>query len=119
MMANYSHLVSNLIYIYLAIYWKVTVFSFYLICSICLFYALLTFRIGNVAIEIYKHSGLLEQTDLKMAGIITKKFNQRVQGEFISLRSKFWRWQMNIFVVCVSLGFATTLIYRERDQLNS
>lgn len=57
--ATYSHLLSNMIFIYIAIYYKVTVYSLILITQVCLFYVKVTYKINKRSIEIFEESGLL------------------------------------------------------------
>jgi hypothetical protein len=69
--------------------------------------------------DTYFESGLLTQCDLKMAGLITKKFMSRTSREFINLRSRFWKFQTTLFAILASLGFTSTILYRYRDFLNN
>lgn len=71
---TYSHLLTNFIFVYIAIYYKVTLYSLVMVTSVSVFYVQLSSRSHVRAMDTYHESALLEQTDLKMAGLITKKF---------------------------------------------
>lgn len=118
-LCTYSHLLTNFIFIAIALWWKITIYSFVLVSSTCLFYVLLAYRANKRAMDTYFESGLLTQCDLKMAGLITKKFMSRTSREFINLRSRFWKFQTTLFAILASLGFTSTILYRYRDFLNN
>ena len=90
-LTTYSHLFTNFIIIYIAIWVKVTVYSMFLLATISLFYIMVSMRISKSSMEIYRESGLLEQTELKIAGLIAKKYAQKTSREFLQLRSRFWK----------------------------
>jgi Ca2+/Na+ antiporter len=116
--AQYSHLATNFIFMYIAIYVKVTFFMFINVICISYFYLRMSTKINRRAMEVFHESGLQGQTDLKMAGLITKKYNIAVSVEFNALRNKLWKIQFLILSLAICIGFSSTLIYRFRDFLD-
>jgi hypothetical protein len=73
-MASYGHILNNLIIVIIAINYNVSFFMCFNIGCVCLFYSVASWRMNNSAMRCYQESGLQDQTDLKIAKMITKNY---------------------------------------------
>jgi hypothetical protein len=71
-LANYGHVVSNLLIVATAIFYNVSFFLCFNIICVCVFYSTAILRLNRRAEHDFQASGLLHQTSLKVAGILTK-----------------------------------------------
>jgi fatty acid desaturase len=83
---------------------------------VCLNYAHCAYKINQVARAFFKESGILNQVDLKMANMITKKFKVKTSFEYLKIRQRIWKFQMILLVVVSIIGFPTTLIQKIRRK---
>lgn len=85
---------------------------------ICFFYVKTTTKLYKRSFSEHIESGLQSQTDLRMAGLITKKYNIGAYYEFFNLRNKLWKTQIIVFTVFCLLAFPTTMIGDIREKLD-
>jgi hypothetical protein len=115
--ANYGHIFSNLIIVYVAIHVSVSITMAFMIMCCCSYYLIATYRLHIRAMKNYRLSGLLGQTDLNIANIVTKQFKIGAFYEFLKVRSRIWEIQVTFLVLVAILGFPTSLIEKIRSDL--
>ena len=114
--AIYGGVVGNMIIVYLAIYYNVSFLMAFNLFCICAYYMLAVNRLQKKAMQTYQVSGLLSQTDLKNAGIISKQYKITAFNEFLKVRTQVWKFQMGMFVLCAVAGFPSPLIEETKRQ---
>lgn len=90
-LASYGHFFTNALVVLVAIFSQVSIFMCINVAFVCYYYCVSTVRISRKARENFKESGLLSQADLKLAGMITKRYNTQVYFEFMTLRQNVWK----------------------------
>lgn len=72
----YGHFVNNAIIIYLAIYYNVNFVMFVNLVCLSVFYLLTTIQMNNISNKLALETGIQTQCDLRIASIVSKKYNQ-------------------------------------------
>jgi Ni/Fe-hydrogenase subunit HybB-like protein len=85
-LALYGHIINNLIIVYLALKYNISIFMCFNIFCVCYFYMMSTYRLNQRANKNAYRSGVQSQCDLKMAQLITKRFKNDSFYEFLNLR---------------------------------
>ena len=114
--ATYGHFINNLVIIYISIFSNISFFMCLNIFCVCLNYAMCTQNLNVIAKNYYVQFGVLNQVDLKMAKMITKKYKIAASFEYLRIRGLFWKIQTVILVVVCIFGFPTTLIQVQRAK---
>jgi hypothetical protein len=85
-LATYGHIFNNLVIIYIAIYCNISLFMCLNIFCVCLNYARCTLNLNVIAENYYVQFGVLNQVDLKMANMVTKKYKTAASFEYLRIR---------------------------------
>jgi hypothetical protein len=116
-LANYGHIINNLLIVLTAIFYNVSFFLCFNICCVCFLYAVAIVRLNSRAEHDFKASGLLHQTSLKVANILTKQYKVGAFYEYLRIRKTVWKVQLVVLVLACCIGFPTTLLSLLRNKL--
>jgi hypothetical protein len=101
----------------LAIFYNVSFFMLFNICCVCFYYTIASVRLYKRAVKSFETSGLLNQTDLKISNMLTKKYKIGAFYEFLTIRETMWKIQFAVLVIACCIGFPTTLLQLLRKKL--
>ena len=89
--ANYGHILNNLLTVLTAVYFNVSFFLWFNVICVCFFYSVTILKLNKKAEHDFKASGLLHQTSLKVANILTKQYKIGAFQESLKVRKILWR----------------------------
>ena len=115
--AQYGHIINNLLTVLTAVFFNVSFFLWFNVICVCIFYSLTIIKLNKKAEHDFRASGLLHQTSLKVANILTKQYKIGGFQESLKLRKILWRIQLVMVVVACCLGFPSTLLSLLRSKL--
>lgn len=89
--------------------------AFNVIC-VCCYYSIAIYRLSKRAFECYTDSGLQNQTDIKSAKMITKRYKKGAFFEFLDIRHKLWKLQFFMLILVSSIAFGSTILQLIREK---
>lgn len=99
------------------IFYNVSFFMVFYIFFLCFNYVRAVIRLNKKALHFEQQSGLLSQTDIKMAAMITKDYKMHTNYDFTMLRNQVWKAQFFLVFVAAVVGFITTIVPKYKDKL--
>lgn len=117
-LATYGHVISNSIIVVTALYFSISGFMLVNVLCVCIYYAVATTRLHNRAQLNHRDSGLQDQCDLRMAGLIHKQYKIASSVEFLRLRAQIWKVQIFFLMIMAIIGFPTSVLGIMRGHLD-
>lgn len=115
--ASYGHIVSNLLIVYTAIYLSNSFYNCFNILCVSMFYLLSAQIVHNQSHKNFDRAGLQTQCDVKMAGLVTKRYKNESFYTFLDVRMKIWNIQFVVLTIVVIASFPMVLLDTVRQKL--